>query len=114
MVTKTIRINFAHEKLWMRDHFYPDVFDALHYISHDLYARYGIILREISEVNSISISIKIEVPDEINKNFNIGKRLKGLSNYLLKNYPERYKPYLVGTRLLYYWEDFEKEGGERW
>ena len=104
MVTKKVCIAFADPRIKVEDHLNPDICDAIARASHNLYCRYKIKLQMPSITKDKYLRIELEIPDERVENFNIGRHLRGLSIHLLKSRPEYYKQYLVGKRLLYYWE----------
>jgi hypothetical protein len=69
----------------------------------NLNSRHGVIL-DYPYIYKEKVIVEITIPDEIAETWAVGPHLKGISNWMLKNYPEKYKPALVGNRLLTYVE----------
>lgn len=96
---------------------YIDVYPAKGFIDHEdmhwavVNAGLGLAYRhkinislEFKNRTTKDYHIKVTGDDEIMYKFlsNPGRRLRGISAYLLKYWRDKYKPYLVGKRLLYY------------
>ena len=88
---KYIRINIANNAPISINHFKKAIDNA----SINLKSRYHTDIK-IVNYEDYSLDIVIYSSNDIT---NIGKRLKGISSFLLKTYPE-YKDFRVGTRLL--------------
>lgn len=69
----------------------------------NLHSRHGVIL-DYPYIYKDRVIVEITIPDEIAETWAVGPHLKGIANYMLKKYPEKYKPALVGNRLLTYVE----------
>ena len=99
-----VNICFANPMLLMSEHI-SDVMEAVRFAALNLGARYHIYLEEM-ELNekSNSLCVIFDTFSEKKSKFidSPGKRLKGISMYLLRHYPEKYKDKRIGTRLLYY------------
>lgn len=97
---------------------YKCLCEAVKYASCNLYSRYRVKIDSPIMVkgyfNSYCVS-ELEIPNYLYSNFNIGNHLRGVSAYLLKNYPNHFKPLLVGKRLLFYveWRKPDKEEEEK-
>ena len=104
MVTKKIAIKFVKLQVEMGETIRNDINDAIWAASHNLYTRYGIILKLEEITDSQTIIVKMEIPDDKTENFKPGNHLRGISKYLLKIRPNFYKRFLLGKRLLIYWE----------
>lgn len=91
LVSPSIRINDVWE----------DFCQAVKFASHNLYLRYKIDILQVNKTYTGDALIKMSIPDNI-ETFNAGRQLKGISQYLLKHYPEKYKKLTQGTRLLQY------------
>ena len=102
LVTKKVRIEFADTRIQAIDAI-ADIREAVDHASLNLYSRYGIQLQYPMPTNG-KVYLEIRVPVEMASNFSYGKRLRGLSLYLLKQHGEKYKQYLVGNRLLSYYD----------
>lgn len=101
MITKTIQLEFANPNIRAIDHI-VDIRKAAEYAGLNLYGRYDVQLQYPMPTDDNSVVVDIKIPDAMAESFSVGKRLRGISTYLLKHYPERYEPYLVGNRLLNY------------
>lgn len=81
---------------------YDEIKEAIKFASHNLYLRHGIDvcddLKYLSTTNDYYFTIKVPKSLGIPTN----RYFRGISAYLLKNYPEKYKPLLYGTRLFLY------------
>lgn len=75
---------------------------AVRYGTHNLHARHNIILEETDFLQNGDMLLHFTMPDKTGKNFRPGPRLKGIGQYLLKYYPDIFKPKLIGTRLFSY------------
>lgn len=79
----------------------------------NLGSRFGVTLSEprllvkgSGAASVVGVVIDVTVPDDFEEKtygpFIPGRRLRGISAYLLKKWPDTFKQYLVGSRLLYY------------
>ena len=100
MVKKKINICFANPKINMSDHL-NDLIEAVTWASHNLAMRHRIKIEGPILKNDKWITIFVESEEEVQ---NIGRHLRGISIYLLKN-KKCYSNYLIGKRLLYYFDD---------
>ncbi len=100
MVTKSVLIEFADPNIKASDHF-KDITNAVVHAQFNLRMRHGVKLR-MPIGAKIGVVLEMDIPEEMADNFNFGKRLQGISKYLLDKYHDFYKDYRVGNRLLYY------------
>ena len=99
---KKVTIAFADRRLDPKDH-QKDIQNAILNAKLNLMCRHKIVIEDFTFEPNGLISLMIEVPDS--KDFsNAGSRLKGISKYLMNYCKFPYKNYLVGTRLLLYFD----------
>ena len=99
-------ISFANSKIVPRQYF-TELRKAIEYAHWNLGSRFGVTLSEPRlALNGYGMVIDVTIPDDFEDKthgpFIPGRRLRGISAYLLKKWPDVFKPYLVGSRLLYY------------
>lgn len=110
MGRKKVMIAFADRRLDPKDHV-EDIKKAIESASLGLRYRHKIIIEEFNLVEVMGfISLVVKVPDN-KKIKSLGIRLKGISRYLIHECEFPYKNYLVGDRLLSYFE-WEMEKGD--
>lgn len=85
-----------------------DIRMAVKSASHNLWIQHKIDV-SILKIWATSIGytvfiLKLDIPNEIQHTFSIGRHLRGISNYLLRYCKKTYLPYKVGNRLLQYLE----------
>ena len=97
-MTKVILLHLVKTNDDLSNHI-DEIQEAIDKANRNLYGRFGIFLRDL-EICPGGFLIKMTYPDNIEIK-NVGIRLKGISQYLLKHYPF-YKDCLVGTRLFTY------------
>ena len=56
------------------------------------------------KIKTDAFYVKIDIPEALCNPFNPGKRLRGISNFLLKKYPKIFKPLCDGHQLFSYLE----------
>lgn len=95
-----ILIDFAMGGNHCIDHL-RDIQLAVGYASHNLSLRHGVNITKISTTDRGEMILTLEVSEKA-VDFNAGMRLKGISQYLLKHFPEIYRPMTIGTRLFTY------------
>lgn len=100
MATKKILISFAKTGATFCGR-KDDILEAIDFASRNLYAKHGIHILDVNVGDIYDTVLTVSVPDDISDSFSVGNHLRGISQYLLKNYPE-YKDFLVGKRLLSY------------
>ena len=108
MVTKKIQIEFADPNMRAIDHI-QDIRKAAEYAGINLYSRYNVQLQYPMPTKDGKVVIEIYIPDEMVESFSVGRRLRGISNYLLSKCKVQYYDFLVGNRLLHYIELPEKD-----
>lgn len=108
MITKKVMIEFAKPDVKACNHFY-DIRRAAKNAADNLASRHDVFVVEIFIDAGNNVIITLRMPEEKAENFAIGNHLRGISNYLLRNYGDIYKRYLVGRRLLNYVEVPETE-----
>lgn len=98
-----IAITFARPflKEFNPDLYVEDIKEAVSFASLNLRLRFHIKLSELKTMDNGTWYVEMFIPDDI-KIDNYGYRLRGISVYLLKEWPEKYNPLKVGNRLLYY------------
>lgn len=103
-VNKKVQIDFADPSIKAIDHLH-DLRDAVRSASLSLNLRRNIVLQYPMPEND-RVVLEIRMPEDEAESFVEGKpygmRLRGISNYLLKECGGRYQRYLVGNRLLTY------------
>ncbi len=103
VMIKTIKIEFCNPLINIYQAI-DDIIDAIKNASYNLYSRHGVkILKPILYTNEAVIII-LNIPEYFEKTFLVGRHLKGVSEYLLKQCDGRYNQYIVGTRLMKYTE----------
>lgn len=110
MVTKRIQIEFADPGIRAIDHI-QDIRKAAENAGLNLYSRYNVQL-QYPMPDGDRVVVEIKIPEEIAVTFKIGNHLRGISNFLLSTWNDRYHPYLVGKRLLNYNELDESDQKE--
>lgn len=110
MVTKRIHIEFADPGIKAIDHI-QDIRKAAENAGLNLYSRYNVQL-QYPMPDGDRVVVEIKIPDEIAETFAIGNHLRGISNFLLTRWNDRYHPYLIGKRLLNYNELDESDRKE--
>lgn len=98
-MNRTFVVSFVKSGINMQD-FRDELITAVKHARLNLESRFGIDFQyiEFSEVGSMSVVFK-----DPNNLLN-AHRLRGISAYLLKKYPDTFKPLRIGTRLFYYTE----------
>lgn len=102
MVTKKIQIEFADPRIKAIDHI-KDIRDAADNAGLNLYARYDVQLQYPMPERG-RVVVEIRIPENIVDTFQVGRHLRGISDYLLGRCGKKYQQYLVGKRLLNYIE----------
>ena len=100
-VTKRVIIEFASPDIRAIDCI-QDIRLASKNASLNLNMRYDVILQYPMPTDDDRVYLDIRIPDELVDSFSYGKRLRGISSFLLKSYGEKYERYLVGNRLITY------------
>ena len=100
LVTKRIQIEFADPAIRAIDHI-QDIRKAAENAGLNLYSRYNVQL-QYPMPDGDRVVVEIKIPEEIAETFAIGNHLRGISNYLLSKWNDRYHQYLIGKRLLNY------------
>lgn len=103
MVTKKIQLEFADPSIRAIDYI-QDIRKAAENAGLNLFARYDVQLQYPMPTVDDRVVVEIYIPDEIADTFAVGNHLRGISNYLLSRYGDRYQKFLVGKRLLNYIE----------
>lgn len=106
--TRRFRIEFVHPDLRAADHIL-DLCEAAEFAGLNLLSRYDIRLRPPMQSLEGKVYVEVTMPDSMAEKFSV-RQLRGISAYLLKKYPERYREYTVGTRLLTYDNSNQKPG----
>ncbi len=106
MVTKRIQLEFADPSVRAIDYI-QDIRRAAENAGLNLYSRYNVQLQYPMPTADDRVVVEIKIPDEIAETFAVGNHLRGISNYLLNRYGDRYQRFLVGKRLLNYVEVLE-------
>jgi hypothetical protein len=103
MVTKKILLEFANPSIRAVDYI-QDIRKAAENAGLNLYSRFSVQLQYPMRSADDKVMVDIKIPDEIADAFSVGNHLRGISNYLLTHYEDRYRGFLVGKRLLNYIE----------
>lgn len=91
-MTKFIQIDFQNPNIRAFDCF-QDIEEAVRYTRKNLESRHNIVLYDPLVTVDHHVYLKVDVPDSYN--FSI-RNLRGISAYLLKQYPKRYRRYVSG------------------
>lgn len=110
LVTKRIQIEFADPAIRAIDHI-QDIRKAAENAGLNLFSRYNVQL-QYPMPDGDRVVVEIKIPEEIADTFAIGNHLRGISNYLLSKWNDRYHQYLIGKRLLNYNELDESDKRE--
>ena len=110
LVTKRIQIEFADPAIRAIDHI-QDIRKAAENAGLNLYSRYNVQL-QYPMPDGERVVVEIKIPEEIADTFAIGNHLRGISNYLLSKWNDRYHQYFIGKRLLNYNELDESDKGD--
>ena len=102
-VTKYIKIEFASPNIKAIDAL-QDIVQAIKHATVNLKSRYDVTIEKLRVYSEDNVIIEMSIPISICENFSIGRHLKGISNYLLKQCNGKYDEYVVGKRLLFYTE----------
>lgn len=102
-VTKYIKIEFANPNIKAIDAL-QDIVQAIKHATVNLKSRYDVTIEKLRIYSEDNVIIEMSIPISICENFSIGRHLKGISNYLLKQCNGKYDKYVVGKRLLFYTE----------
>ena len=98
-----IGFRFVNSNVILKDH-ENHIRLAVKAASRNLFYRFGIQITCIEfdeETNQCIIYLLTDSEDE--ERYNWPRKLRGISAYLLKQWPDVYKPLRHGTRLFYYW-----------
>lgn len=98
-MNRTFAISFAKPGINMQD-YRDELITAVKHARLNLESRFWIDFQYMVFTDTGSVSIVFEDPNNLLN----AHRLRGISTYLLKKYPEKFKPLLIGTRLFYYTE----------
>lgn len=87
----------------LTDDMLKDLKEAVEHAQRNLYTRYRIKIPVGSPERQDEYTALLELIDtkEVLTEKNVGIHLRGIANYLLKNYPEKYEPLKDGNRLVY-------------
>lgn len=87
----------------LTDDMLKDLKEAVEHAQHNLYTRHRIKIPVGSPERQDEYTAHMELIDtkEVLTEKNVGVHLKGIANYLLKTYPEKYEPLKDGNRLIY-------------
>lgn len=94
-----VMINVGPEKL--TDDMLKDLKEAVEHAKRNLYTRHRIKIPTIERQDEYTAYIRLIDTKEVLTEKNVGIHLKGIANYLLKTYPEKYEPLKDGNRLIY-------------
>lgn len=106
MTKKIVELSFANRKYEIKDYIL-DITNAIEHAKCNLLSRFGVKLEGPYVNDAPYCFIYVYIPEGME--FSFGNRLRGISYYLLKQWPEKYKEMLIGKRLLYYTEVTFKE-----
>ena len=109
-ISRFVQLDFADSTIDTSDNI-DYIREAVEFAKCNLLSRHGILLEPpiITEFNRVVIEVK--VPEDKNENFSTGKRLSGISAYLLRTYPEKF--HKQNNRLFHYIESNTIRNGER-
>ena len=103
LVTKHIILEFADSRIHASDRLH-DIREAAEYAGLNLFGRFEVRLGYPKLTEKGDVMVEVGIPDTIAENFSVGNHLRGISRYLLRRYGDRYREYLVGKRLLLYFD----------
>ncbi len=100
-VEKTVFITFARPTASIFEAF-DDICDAVDHAHCNLLSRYNVKLKVVGKAKFVTewVELRLSIPEDLANDFKVGNRLRGIAAWLLKENPDKYKPYLVGNRLL--------------
>lgn len=98
-MNRTFVISFAKAGINMQD-YRDELITAVKHARLNLESRFWIDFQYMEFTDTGSVSIVFQDPNNLLN----AHRLRGISAYLLKKYPDKFKPLLNGTRLFYYTE----------
>ena len=98
-MNRTFVISFAKAGINMQD-YRDELITAVKHARLNLESRFWIDFQYMVFTDTGSVSIVFQDPNNLLN----AHRLRGISAYLLKKYPDKFKPLLNGTRLFYYTE----------
>lgn len=81
-----------------------DLQKAIKHASYNLYGRHKVyvVFDTLEQKGTHTVTLKLLDIEEILTKENIPIHLKGIASYLLREYPDKYKPLKYGNRLLHY------------
>lgn len=94
-----VRLDFANPRINIVEH-YDDVLAAVKHASHNLYCRHRVEVLDLYTDNDC-LMLLLEIPNSVTE-FRLGAHLTGISKYLLDKHETVYRPYMVGSRLLFF------------
>lgn len=100
---KTYGIRFVSQRTDYMSDDNTDIEEAIEMASCNLRYRHHVRLLDHHIQHKI-LWITLDVPEKLLP-FDVGKRLSGIARYLLRTYPEKYRPLMSGNRLFYYYLD---------
>lgn len=102
-MTKTIEVTFKKNVVRPIAHYYDHISRAIIQAGYNMRCNHGIEVLDYKIKNN-AFYVKIDIPGTLCNPFNPGKRLRGISNFLLSNYPVIFKPLCDGHQLFSYLE----------
>ena len=98
-----VQLEFADPTVKAIDHI-QNLREASKSAGLNLFSRYDIQLQYPMPTNDDRVVVEVRVPDEDVDDFlqSLGRRLRGISKYLLDTYGKTYRPMQIGNRLLNY------------
>lgn len=99
VVEITFKKNVARPIARYDDHISRAIIQA----AYNMRCNHGIEVLDY-KIERDSFYVKIDIPGALCNPFNPGKRLRGISNFLLNNYPVIFKPLCDGHQLFSYLE----------
>ena len=102
MTEKRVCIDFASPAIFAAEYF-DRLKEAVYGVSCNLWIRHKTRIR-INKEGEYLVVLTLQIPDDSAESFSFGRHLRGIAQYLLRDYPEEFEQYRVGNRLLVYKE----------
>ena len=110
LISRFIQIDFADPGIKAVDEF-TDIREAVRNAGLNLYSRFDIQLQD-PRIRDGRVIVEVKIPESDAGSFTAGRRLRGISAYLLRRYKDKYIPHKVGDRLLVYADAEEKPSAD--
>lgn len=100
---KVVEVTFKKNVARPVAHYYNHISRAIVVAGYNMRRNHGIEILDY-KIKNDAFYVKIDIPEALCNPFNPGKRLRGISNFLLNNYPVIFEPLRDGHQLFSYLE----------